>query len=281
MSESIWTKLSKIDRKYIFLVLWIAVLLPFVVTFALPMKISGLSRDFYDYLDEMPEDSTICYFWDVSFAGWSEMEASGMVTLKMLFKLMNEKNCKIILVGMRGDCGPLPELTLKQLGLHPDQNPTYGEMYAHIGWIPGGSVGMSNWCKEIRSVNPNDWWGTPLDDLPVMQGINDITDIDLVLQIESGGCGVVINQVVVPYNTPFLTVSIANNVPGNLPLLDSGLMTAQLGGIRGGAELEQLTNEIGVGNVNITAISTTHLAIIALMVIANITYYARKARGEL
>ena len=281
MAQDIWTKLSKIDRKWIFLVLWASVLLPFLYSFSLPLTISNLSRDYYNYLKDMPEGSTICYFWDVSFAGWSEMEGCGVATQKMLFRLMEQKNCKIIMVGMRGDCGPLPELVFKALGYHPTQNPEYGEMYVHLGWIPGGSVGMSNWCKDIRSVNPIDWWGTPLDDLPVMQGINDVSDLDLVLQIESGGVGVVINQVVVPYNTPYLAISIANNVPGNLPLLDAGLITGMLAGIRGGAEMEQLMGYSGVGNTNITAISTTHLTIIAFMVIANITYYIRKGRGEI
>jgi len=279
-TESVWVKMSQVDRRWLFLALWIVILLPYFVDLSLPLKISKMSQDYYNYLNNMPKGSVIIWGWDVSFAGWSEMEAQGVAVTKLLFKMMKEKNCRIILMGYREECGHLPERVLLQLGMHPTQNPDYGKMYVHLGWLPGGSVGMSNFAKNMRAVLPKDWWGTPLDNLPVMKGINQIQDVNLVIYIESGGCEAAINQYVVPYGTPLLVCAIAQNVPGNMPRLDADLIKAMLAGIRGGAELEMLIKELGVGNINITGISTTHLVIIGFMLLANIGYFMRKSRGE-
>lgn len=113
-----------------------------------------------------------------------------------------------------------------------------------------------------------------------MKGINTIQDVNLVIYIESGGCSLAINQYVVPYNTNLLVCAIAQNMPFDMPLLDSGLIKALLGGIRGGAEFETLTKELGVGNTNITGISTTHIVIIGFIVLANISFFARRSKGE-
>lgn len=280
MTESSWVKMSRLDRRWLFLTLWLVVLLPYFVNLSLPMKITKTSQDFYNYLNNMPRGSVIIWGWDVSFAGWSEMEAQGVAVTKQLFKLMREKDCRIVIMGYREECGNLPEMVLRQIGMHPEQNPEYGKMYAHIGWLPGGSVGMSNFAKNMRAVLPIDWWGTPLDRLPVMKGINTIQDVNLVIYIESGGCSLAINQYVVPYNTNLLVCAIAQNMPFDMPLLDSGLIKALLGGIRGGAEFETLTKELGVGNTNITGISTTHIVIIGFIVLANISFFARRSKGE-
>jgi len=280
MTETAWTRISQIDRRWLFVSLWIVILLPYFVNVSLPMKISTGTQDFYNYLKNMPKGSVIMWAWDVSFAGWSEMEAQGVAVTKLLFKMMREKDCTIVIMGYREECGNLPERVLRELGMHPEQNPEYGKMYCHLGWLAGGAAGMANFAKNMRSVLPTDWWGTPLDKLPAMKDVNHIQDVDLVVYIESGGWEYVRNQYVVPYGTNLIVCSIAQNVPGNMPMLDAGLCKAMLGGIRGGAELEILTKELGVGNINITGISTTHLVLMAFMLIANVTYFMRKSKGE-
>jgi len=280
MAESIWTKMSKIDARWLFLFLWIVVLAPFIVSISLPMKISALTNQWYNYLNDMPDGSVVLWSWDVSFAGWSEMEASGVAVTKLLRKLMEERDFRIIMIGHRSECGPLPEIVLKDLGMHPDQTAEYGKKYCHLGYMAGGSVAMINFAKDIRSVMPVDWWGTPLDDLPVMDGINTIQDIDLCIYIESGGTAA-ITQWVIPYGTNLMLCSVQGNVPGQMPNLQAGLIKGMLGGLRGGAELEKLTGFLGVGNINITAFSSAHLVIMAFMVLANITFFIRRARREI
>ena len=281
LTESTLAKLSRLDRRWLFLALWIIILLPYFVNFALPMNVTQRSQDFYNYLNNMPQGSVVLWGWDVSFAGWSEMEAQGVAVTKLLFKLMAEKGFRIVIMGYREECGNLPEMVMRQLGMHPTQNQNYGKNYAHIGWLPGGSVGMASFAKNMRATLPKDWWGTPLDNLQVMKDINTIQDVDLVIYIESGGCELAITQYVVPYNTNLGVCAIAQNVPGNMPRLDAGLIKIMLAGIRGGAELEMLTGQLGVGTKNITGISTTHLVIMGFMLVANISYFLRRSRGEI
>jgi hypothetical protein len=56
--------MQDIDRRYIYLLAWIAVLLPLLNPLGLPVTIGKYSTAYYDYIEALPEDSVIMVTFD-------------------------------------------------------------------------------------------------------------------------------------------------------------------------------------------------------------------------
>ena len=70
---SILEKLQDIDRRYIYLLVWIAVLFPLINPLGLPVSIGKYSTAYYDYIDELPEDSVIMVTFDYGISAMPEL----------------------------------------------------------------------------------------------------------------------------------------------------------------------------------------------------------------
>jgi hypothetical protein len=62
---------------------------------------------------------------------------------------------------------------------------TYGEDYVFLGFIPGSETGLASLLADIRGTVTVDFYGTPIDELPIMNGVNTATDFDLVFDSET------------------------------------------------------------------------------------------------
>jgi hypothetical protein len=141
-------------------------------------------------------------------------------------------------------------------------------------------AGVSSFAKDIRSVIKKDYYGTSLDDLPMMKNVDSYRDISIIVEVYSDEPGVEVwaRQMVVPYQTRLAYFDIQAHLTDQLKYYKAGLAVAILSGLRGSAELEFLMKKPLVASRNMATQTALGVFLLFCMVMANVNYFG--ARGE-
>lgn len=262
--ESLIDKLMNIDRRIIYGVAFVLFIIPQVVSLGLPFAIHPWTQKVYDLIDDLPDGSYIIYDLDVLPGGFADVAPGTTAVLKHMFS----KDFKIVFFSV-----VYPEGT-SFFEVYMDRvNPIgkeYGVDYVYLGFIPGGETASAELAKNLR-VGIVDFYGTPLEELPLMQEVNDVNDFAL-MYVEGFTPPVYysVRQWASPYDIPMAITGFSVNLPDFLPAYNSGLIDAMINGARGGAEYEKLINQPGSGHKGTDAQSLIHVFALLLITSTNI-----------
>jgi hypothetical protein len=156
----------------------------------------------------------------------------------------------------------------------------YDEDYLIVGFFPGGEATAKQVASDVKSIVKSDIYGTPVENLKMMEDIDLVSDFDLILN--QGECNpMVMYQWSNPYNVPTvmscLVMALATNI---MPAYEAGIIQGVIAGLRGGAEYEFLANAPGIGLKGLDQLSMSHILILTLLLIGNLSYVIRRYGGE-
>lgn len=270
-------KILNIPSPLVSLILTITIALPMVFPMGLPLKVSPMVNAGYDLIDELPEGSVVLFSYGISPVAVLDVGASARAMTYHSFK----KGHKLIYVGPGVDNPMFVEQDIPSIA--EELNKEYGVDWVHLGYYAGGEMGLSSILSDISSVYSADHYGTPLQDLPLMQTVKAAEDFDLhiCITISADMPGILVRQVAGPYGMPIIlgasgvTATIATPY---YPTQIMGILTS----VRGGAEYELLNKKPGPAIAGMDSISLSHAYLIILMVLANIITYSkrREEKGE-
>ena len=276
---SIFTKLTNIDRRVFYWILFIALMVPFLSPIGFPITIADNTRDLYEGLtgDQVEEGEVWIVQFGYGVSAWSECHPSVTACTKLLFR----EGAKIIFMGVHYDV----ELTYNKLLDTVSEDfagKVYGEDYVFLGYITGGESAAAQLASNIRTVYPEDHFGTSLDDIPMMDGINSVHEIDGVLSSDTGDWGGhFLTQWQAAYGTKMAEIGIAMNASTDLPRWLAGNFFGVSVGSRGGAELEKLIGELGEATTSMDSISVSHVLLVLAVLVANVgVLYDKYAGGN-
>ena len=274
-SESIWDKLQMIDRRIFYWILFVALMIPFIRPIGLPIAITPTTRGLYDEL-AMVQSGDVCLLSISSgVSAWAECLPAMVASVKMLVR----QEAKIICWGMgHTDVDLTWNKIVSQV---PDlaEKYTYGEDYAYFGYLPTQESTIALLGSNIREVFKLDKYGTPIDNLPVLQGVNSAKEFRLVLTSDTGDVGdYYIRQWHTNYNTPVAEIGIAMQGSSYMPYFLSGDLFGMTVGSRGGAELEKLIGSPGDATITMDAINVSHILVVIAVVLANVGYFATRGK---
>jgi len=265
---SVLSKLANVDSRVFYWILFIALMVPFLSPIGFPITIAENTRELYEGIteDEVNEGDVWIMNFGYGVSAWPECHPSVTVCTKALFR----EGAKIIFMGPHYDV----ELTYNKIHdtVREDfANKVYGEDYVFLGYITGGESAIAQLASNIRSVYPTDHFGTPLDQIPMMQGVNTHEDIEGVLSSDTGDYGVhFMTQWQAAYGSKLAEIGIAMNGSTDLPRWQAGNYFGLSIGSRGGAELEILIGELGEATTAMDSISVSHLLLIFAVILGNI-----------
>lgn len=267
-------KLPTVDR-LIFLLFLVAIAIPFIFPLALPLPISSATKKYYSYIAELKPGAKVIWFIDITLAGWAEAAPGEIATLNFLLDQCRARGVKLVIATtFSGESMAVAERIFKE---HLDfRGLKYGEHYVFLGWIPGYEAALAGLAKDIHAIAKVDYYGTPLEKIPMMKDIRSIEDFAF--------SGFSSSTSPDPYPRqwsarPILANVLAGTVGWLMPYVEKGIVTAYISGISGGAELEYLTGRVGLGTKLIGAQSTAHFYAMILVILANI-YYFGVVRGR-
>lgn len=279
-------KMARIDRRYLYVVLFILVSIPILNPLKLPIPISGLTTDVYDFTEELPAGSIVISSFDFGPATIPENRPQAKAHLFHC----KELGLKVVSTAFWATGAPIGNDVLREVyGSDFPNVPEYGTSIVYLGYIPGAEVGMQTFGDDTFSAKGIDHYGTAVGTLPLMQECRSAADFDLWAEWTSGTPGE--RQVILyvqgrhggPSAVPIVVGSTAVSVPGMMPYYSSGQITGILNGLAGAGEYEKLLFdkydypfEQGPG---LDAQSVAHSLLIVFVIIGNLGYAISKYGG--
>lgn len=139
---------------------------------------------------------------------------------------------------------------------------------------------MLSVAEDIPGTFPQDFFGTPVAEIPMLSGIRSLRDMGMIVAVSAGYPGVKewIQQVGTRFNTTIGGGVTAVTAPEMYPYIQSGQLVGLLSGMKGAGEYEQLVDRPGLGVAGMVAQSSVHVMVVAFIVFANVVFFLEKRK---
>jgi hypothetical protein len=156
----------------------------------------------------------------------------------------------------------------------------YGQDYVNWGYRPADAIEplLKAAVRDIPDAVGNDINGTPLAQVPVMQGVKSVNDVGLIIEVAAA---LTLPQWLQYYQRtgeepiPTLYAPTSVMAPEGFPFLKSGQLQGMLFGLRGANEYEVLIDERDFGKRGAASLAYSHLLIIVLVILGNVGMFAQ------
>lgn len=273
-------KALNIDRRIIFLFVFLGVAIPLLVEFDLPIVPTPPVTAAYEALEKVAAEnpgSTVLLSFSYGPSTEPEMQPMARAVLRHCFKL----GFKVVALCLWPDGVGLAQQVLEEVA--PEFGKEYGVDYAFLGYKPGATSVIINMGQDLHSAFPKDNRGTATGDIPVTRDIRRLSDFSFVFDFAAGDS---IEFWWIPfgqekYRFPFAGGCTAVMAPDLFPFLQSGQMKGMLGGLAGAAEYETLIGRPGQATEGMRPQSVAHLIIILFIALGNGAYFlSRRSAGQ-
>ncbi|MDO9577141.1 MAG: hypothetical protein Q7J16_04590 [Candidatus Cloacimonadales bacterium] len=265
---------KNIDRRWIFLFIFICVALPLIFVIGLPIETTENARLVHDLVQATPPGSTVILSFDYDPGSKPELHPMAKAIVKDCFN----RDIKILVTALWPMGVQMATDIFAQL--EPEfPNKTYGIDYVNMGYKAGGMVTIQAMGKNFREVFPSDMNGTPIAELPILDGIENYNNISFVCSFSAGDPGIKqwVQIVHDSYGKPVTGGVTGVSAPSILPYVnEQKQINGLLAGLKGAAEYEFLIDSPGTATAGMDSQSLAHLLIIIFIAIGNINYWRNK-----
>jgi len=258
-----WEKI----RRVLYIVLLAGIIIPLVRPIGIPITIWEQTRIAYDIAEALPENSMVMFDFQMDVMGYPESRPA--VRAWMRQTISNKHRIAIICSGTDGPI--LAEIELNSL---IPEDWIYGEDYVHLGFLPGGEVGISSFIADIWGTVKRDYYGNPVEDLPIMKDLKNLDSIDLLFA--NRGVMWIHQASPIRKDTKIIVSHRYMVVTGDIAYQKAGLIDGFVDGVRMGSEYELLIGRPGIGVATMDAMSIACLIAFVGTLIANVQFYSEK-----
>jgi hypothetical protein len=278
---SMLAKISQLDRRWIFLMIALSVAIPMFLPLKCDVVVSPHVEAVYEGLAALPEGSTVLVSFEYGPSTLPEVHPMARSVLDYLF----QRQHRIIAMALWPD-GLFMSRDMLDIVAEDMHGLEYGIDYINLGYKAGNEVVIKSIAESFPRTFPVDTRGRVLSEYPIMQGIENLANIDFIFSLSAGYPGTVewVQYAADPYNKPMSTGCTAVQVTEVVPYVTSGQCKGILGGLSGAAEFERLlmdegyAEELGIANRGMSAQSLAHIVVVAFIVVGNVAYFMERRR---
>ncbi len=266
-------KFMNMDRRIIFILVALVVIIPTLIPVRLPISVSEPTQKLYDYIDALPSGSTIMIAFDYGPSSLAEPEPMAKAVMQHCFT----KDIKVIGMTLYPSTPTLADKLMRKIA--SENNAVYGEDFVFLGYRPGTLQVILGMGNNIADVFETDYTKTAITDLPMMNDIHNYDQISLLLDLASGSS----TETWIIYAHTRYGLKVGAGVTAVIiaqmyPYLQTGQLVGLMPGYLGAAEYEKLLNSPGDGTIGLNTASFAHVLIIVLVILGNIAFFIK--RGE-
>ena len=265
-----------IDRRWIYLTIGIVVFVPLLFTMGLPVYVTKEVKSVYDRLDSLPPGTVVMIPCEYDPATMAELRPMAHAIFRHCFS----KDLKILSVSLQIEGVTLVKEDLALIAA--EYGKKYGKDYVFLGYKPYPAIVILNMGENFRKPFPRDYYGTNLDDLPMMKGVINYSSCDCIVNINAtSGADYWINYANGRYKAPLALGVTAVSATDYFTFLASGQIFGLLGGLKGAAEYEKLIGRRDKASRAMDVQSIAHSVIVVFIIMGNVAFFAsrRKKRG--
>jgi len=276
-------KLLLVDRRIIFLLVFLGALIPIIKPIGLGVTVSPPVESIYNYIEELEAGDVVMLSFDYGPSDGPELDPMANSILRHCAK----KGVKIIGLSLFPLGGK--DMAIARFSqLDADLGTQNGIDYANLGYKDGGQAAMKLMGESMVTVFPADVDGTPLPEIPLMRDINNYNDIDLAISLATSVLGEWwINLVNAQFGVDVAVGSTAVSAPKYYAYLEAQQAIGVMGGMKGASEYEELVER---GYPDVAGLSRTatmgmdvqsivHLVIIFFILFGNFIFLLTKREG--
>lgn len=264
------------DRRWIFLAMALAIVLPLIWPVAIPFQVSARVKKLYDEVESIKPGEVVLLSLDYGPESAAEVDPFTQAVMRHLVR----KKARVVVITMWNYILPMAtghvDRLFKSAGLR------YGEDYAWMGFREGKEAVITNMTQSFKTVWTEDYYKTPVANLPLLARINALQDFRLVVTVSSGYPGA---REYAQYATTRYKIKLAAAVTGVMitdvaPYYDAGQIFSYVDGMRGSAEYEKLVNEPGLAHAGVNVLTFGHGLIILAIVLGNVIYFSTRKKAS-
>jgi hypothetical protein len=296
-------KLLTLDRRVIFLVVFLALSIPIFLQLKINIQVTSEVQILYDALSNLSRGSRILVSCD--YDPGSEPELQPMAEAG--FRYFIENDLKFIIIGLWPQGSLQANKALESINEAEDEfivengdtlyfggdlivvgsdTARYGVDFINLGYQVGQELVIQRMGSSFGAAFPNDTrFGRPISEYPIMNGINRLADFDFIYNLSAGYPGTYewVQFAVDRFHVAVGAGNTAVQAPLVYPYLDTGQLSGLLGGMKGGAEFEKLVGHRDRATMSMVSQTAAHIFVILFVVIGNVAYFGteggRRKRG--
>ena len=287
--KRIFILLGSLDRRIIFLIVGLSVLIPLLKPewVSLPIRPRPESQIVFNEINKLNEGDKILLSFDYGPSTKPEIHPMSIAILKHLFA----KNIQVYGFALWPDGNFMSTEAFSEVS--HDYGKEYGVDYVNLGYKPGSEAVVKGIAADIRALYTVDLKGTSINDIPMMKDVINVENFDFVFSLSAGFPGSTewVQYACDPKNIPLSTGVTSIQVTDILPYVENGQIRGILAGMPGAAEYESLVEvelkemelsvKPGKASGMMAAQSIAHVVIVLFIIFGNITYYiTRKNKGK-
>jgi len=262
-----------LGRHHIYVLIFLAVLVPLFLPAPRTVRVTPEVKVVYYRIESLAPGQTVMLACEYDPSMSAELSPMHIAVLHQCFR----KDIRVLETCLSANGVSLVEGELKSIAERYGK--TYGEDYVFLGYKPYPGIVIMAMGENFRNPFPSDFYNTPLDSLPMMRGIRNYQSVALVLTINAtSGIDYWITYGAWRYRFPLAAAASAVMAPNYYNYLQSGQIFGLIGGLRGSAEYEELVGMPGSAVRGMFVQSISHLLIVALIVVGNVSYFWSRYR---
>ena len=297
--KKILLQLGKIDRRIIFFLIGLSVLIPLIKPdwVKLPIKIDNNTKIVYDSISSLNEGDKVLLSFEYGASTKPEVHPMAVALLKHLFS----KGIKVYIVSLWPEGPIMAKLAIEEIIGSELFNIEDGIDYVMFDYKVGGSIVIKNIADDFRGIYKQDYNRKSIDDLKIMDGIYSVEDFDFVFDFSAGvpGNAEWVQYACDPKNVPLSSGCTSIMVTDAIPYVESGQLKGILAGMPGAAEYEKMVYDYliieaennnkyinqnstitkGKAFARMSAQSIAHLLMVVFIVLGNLSYYFERKRS--
>ncbi len=279
---------QEVDRRVIFLFIFVSVAAPLVFPVTFKEKITPVVGAVFDRIESLPEQSHVLLSYDFDPAMAPEVQPMANAFSRHCLA----RGHKVIYMCLFATGQGQFTRTMEEVIRPEFPDAIDGVDYANMGYKAGNEGVLNVIVGDFKKMFPTDVNGVPYDSIEVFDGIRSCKDLDLIISIGGGRPGIKewILFVGDPANVPTACGVAAVVAPQLYPYYPKQLLGI-LGGIKGAAEYEselmrlypQFKDADTPGLKMMGPQTLAHIVIMSFIVIGNVIFFMQrrqKGRGR-
>ncbi|HEX7078306.1 MAG TPA: hypothetical protein VF363_07790 [Candidatus Eisenbacteria bacterium] len=262
-------RLLGLDRRVIFLLVALATALPLLLPVNLPITASPRVRAAYEAVDALPRGSYVLMSLDYEPDIMAEVQPMAIAMFRQCFR----KGLKPVVLTLYPAGPGLVESALRIASTA--EGAVRNKDFVFLGYKSGSQAVILGMGDGLRQLFPQDYWGTPLDQIPMMKGIQGYSQFPLVVNLSGSSIAdYYIRIAATRYHRPLVLGCTAVMATDYYPYLSSGQLRGLIGGMKGAAEYESLAGLFGDARRGMDAQSLVHVIVVIFVVLGNLALFA-------
>ena len=287
--------LGNVDRKIIFILIGLSVLIPLIKPnwIKLPIKITHNTQTVFDEINQLEENDKVLLSFEYGASTKPEIHPMAIALLNQLFS----KGIKVYIVSLWPEGVIMAKDALTEVvnsNLFDIQD---GINYVLFDYKVGGEIVIKNIASDFRGIYMQDINKVSINEIPMMSDVKNVEDFDFVFDFSAGvpGNAEWVQYACDPKNVPLSSGCTSIMVTDAIPYVESGQLRGILAGMPGAAEYESLVYEYmsslednhqfllnkdkitkGKATSRMSAQSLAHLIMVIFIILGNLSYYFSK-----